>query len=276
DSKTVFESVSDQTDDYLDINFNELGHDSKGDILIPYDCGLALSETQCGPVCTDIADLDIQMNTRYCSSDSIVANMLQSINVQQYQVNLYKSSAIGGFQEEVFSTNPTGDYTDGSPGILPLPAYLFNNHQWFILELHGRGFCSDHTTATFHFRVVPEEHEDCTGGEDPPGGPGGDKPAGDVAKSLGGNNLQVSPWAENIQLFPNPARDQVTLSLTPSRVMRVGQITGLNGQVLRTFNVLPDLKTQVIETSSLEPGVYILTIYEANQLVDHTKLVILR
>lgn len=68
---------------------------------------------------------------------------------------------------------------------------------------------------------------------------------------------------DEIKLYPNPAREQLTLELSSSEMLQAGiEITDLSGRaVLRQdFRLVPGLNRQVLDVAALASGMYNLTI----------------
>ena len=79
------------------------------------------------------------------------------------------------------------------------------------------------------------------------------------------------------QVYPNPARDQITLVVkgnetTPDWV----RIHNLNGQLVLKRNWTQDSQEEIINTSDFEAGIYFITIGNETTTLHHQKLIILR
>lgn len=86
--------------------------------------------------------------------------------------------------------------------------------------------------------------------------------------------MEVEPFAEELKLYPNPAQDQVTLTL-PEREGRAGiYFYQESGQVAKYYVVDdPSLKEATISTATYTKGLYIVRVIADNK-VQQKKLII--
>ena len=80
-----------------------------------------------------------------------------------------------------------------------------------------------------------------------------------------------------IQVYPNPARDQITISFkgtesTPDWII----IHDLNGKMMWKSNWVEEASEQTINTFTFEAGIYFVAIGTGNQTLHHQKLIIVR
>jgi hypothetical protein len=86
---------------------------------------------------------------------------------------------------------------------------------------------------------------------------------GDAPSYLG---LQNPGNAENINIFPNPTSDHITISEIPlSLIGSNATITNVNGKQILDFEITQ--QQQQIACSALKKGVYFLRIGEQNQKI---------
>ena len=88
------------------------------------------------------------------------------------------------------------------------------------------------------------------------------------------DNLSTVDDYEGFHLYPNPARDQVTL-LMPSDILN-GKMVLMNAQgaVVKELRLREKSRSAVINTGQLVEGIYLLNVFDNNRKVYSEKLVI--
>lgn len=90
--------------------------------------------------------------------------------------------------------------------------------------------------------------------------------------SFGETNAVSDQSLNNIQVYPNPAKDSFQFDAENDKVDRI-EIYALDGKLAKAVE-LNDLKTKEVDISSLAPGMYQLMFSHALQPVGVSKLVI--
>jgi PKD repeat protein len=89
----------------------------------------------------------------------------------------------------------------------------------------------------------------------------------------GEKNVVVS--GSSIQLNPNPAKEQTVISYTfTTGSNRIINVTDMYGRTIKTFNVTDDKGTITLQTGAYSSGVYMVTGFSDNKLVESKRLVI--
>ena len=94
------------------------------------------------------------------------------------------------------------------------------------------------------------------------------------AQSMRRNDETASVAKSGFHLYPNPAKDQVTL-LMPNEVL-AGKVVLINAQgaLVSELKLKEKSRTAVINTGQLVEGIYLLNVFDGNRKVHSEKLVI--
>jgi len=91
-----------------------------------------------------------------------------------------------------------------------------------------------------------------------------------VITSLGDEFVQTSP----ILVYPNPARDQVTVSLDRTYNQAIVQIIDVTGKVVKTESINNGTKNVSLELNELDRGVYFVQVLDQNNMISTEKLMV--
>jgi PKD repeat protein len=79
----------------------------------------------------------------------------------------------------------------------------------------------------------------------------------------------------SIAVNPNPAKEQTVISYTfTTGSNRIINVTDMYGRTIKTFNVTDDKGTITLQTGTYSPGIYMVTGFSDNKLVESKRLVI--
>lgn len=96
--------------------------------------------------------------------------------------------------------------------------------------------------------------------------------------NIGLEELLQQPRLSNIELYPNPAKDEVNLSFNPSILTESKEITvqilNLQGKLVRSQTIQIDQSDLSIDVSGLPSGAYILEVFSDKGKLGYTNLVI--
>jgi PKD repeat protein len=104
-----------------------------------------------------------------------------------------------------------------------------------------------------------------------------DAAAGEAFTGIGAKDSDLEVSGNNIQVNPNPAKEQTVISYTFGKgTARSITVTDMYGRTLRVFNVTDDKGQITLETSSYSPGVYMVTGYADNKSIGSKRLIIIK
>lgn len=91
--------------------------------------------------------------------------------------------------------------------------------------------------------------------------------------TLGNSTKSTSSLVNEINLYPNPASDNITVTFSPWEQINEGQmmITDMSGRIVSKEPILPESHQKRIETSQFSPGVYVLSILSNDKITTSEK-----
>ncbi len=92
--------------------------------------------------------------------------------------------------------------------------------------------------------------------------------------TIGGGTKSASAIVDNeINLYPNPASENITVTFSPWEQINEGQmmITDMSGRIVSREPILPGSHQKRIETSQFSSGVYVLSILSNKKIITSEK-----
>jgi PKD repeat protein len=212
------------------------------------------------PRCEDVDDCGrraIRLKGIKCNGFDINGN-------QTYNVDFTISNPFGS-DATIYFTSPDGGLSGFTPNNIPPGTSLIN------------GLFTDLAPAGGTICVTVIIVEDATGKTCKQTICFTLPPCDSHGNFAGINTAEETNSGNSILVNPNPAKEQTVISYTfTSGSNRTIAITDMYGRTVKVFKVVDDKGSIVLPTSTYSPGVYLVTGFTDNKLVDSRRLIIIK